>query len=120
MSQVTVIGFESSQAGLDRERDFIRTINDATLQSLLTIARHTGVSPYARIITVRRMKAEIQRFGDPPDRYSSVYFLNQAAVDMCEEIELKLPKIGEADEMPAQASYEIQAYYLPFEHRNLL
>jgi len=120
MSRTTVIGFEASQAGIDRERDFIRSINDATLQSLLTIARHTGVSPYARIITIRRMKSQNQRFEDSPASYSSIYFLNEAAAEMCAEIEFDLPVIGEVDEMPAHSSYEIQAYYLPFEHRNLL
>lgn len=117
MSRVTVIGFEASQGGLDRETDFIRRINDATLQSLLAIATQTERSAYARIITVRRMKSQDQRFGDSATSYSSIYFLNQAAAEMCSEIDLQLPVIAQTDEMPVKASYEIQAYYLPHQHR---
>jgi hypothetical protein len=117
MSHTTVIGFESTQEGIDRETDFIRRINDTTVESLLEIARETEKSVHARIIIVRRMKSLDQRFGDSQQNYASVYFLNEAAADMCKDIELPLLIIGETDEMPIKASYEIQAYYLPAQYR---
>lgn len=117
MSHITVIGFESTQEGLDRESDFIRRINDTTVESLLAIATQTEKSAHARIIIVRRMKSSDQRFGDSQESYASVYFLNEAAAWMCNDIELPLSIIGEVDEMPVKASYEIQAYYLPLQYR---
>lgn len=117
MSHITVIGFESTQEGLDRESDFIRRINDTTVESLLEIATQTEKSAHARIIIVRRMKSSDQCFGDSQQSYASVYFLNEAAADMCKDIELPLLIIGEVDEMPVKASYEIQAYYLPAQYR---
>lgn len=117
MNGITVIGFESTQEGLDRESDFIRRINDTTVESLLAIATQTERSAHAKVIIVRRMKALDQRFGDLSESYASIYFLNEAAAEMCRDIDLSLTIIGEVDEMPVKASYEIQAYYLPLQYR---
>lgn len=115
MSRVTVIGFGLDQSDKESESNFIRLIDDITIESLLAIATQTEKAPKARIITVRRLKSTDQRFGN--SSYSSVYFLNEAAADMCADMGISLPVIGEAEHMPGESSYEIQAYYLPQKHR---
>ena len=115
MPSFTVIGFGTGES--ERDADFIKRISDATLESLLLLASMPEKMALAPIIHVRRVRGEDRSFGHQGTQYSSVYYLNEPAALMCRELGLSLPFIGEADSMPDEASYEMQAHYLPADER---
>lgn len=117
MLYFTVIGFGREKDGLAGDAEFLKRISDATLESLLLLAAQPEKLEVAPIIEVSRMKGQEQRFGPEGAQYGSIYFLNEAAFAMCRELGLSLPVIGQVESMPGEVSYEMQAHYLPLEHR---
>lgn len=120
MGLITVIGFGSGEDDLRADAEFIRRIGDATVESLLLLAAEPEKLPLAPVAVVRRMRGEEQSFGPEATLYSSVYFLNAEAVAMCREKGLRLAVIGEADSMPDETSYEMQAHYLPSNYKKAI
>lgn len=116
MSRITVLGFTLEDES--EEDEFIRQISDATVESLLILASAPEKMASAPVVDVRRMRGLQQSLEPEGEKYKSIYYLNEAAVEMCRERAVSLPVIGEVEEMPRESSYELQAQYLPVEHRS--
>lgn len=111
MTEITIIAFGKDDNELDRDSDFIRSVSDVTVVSLLALAKDPAKHAHADIVDIRGLRApeSYPQYAG----YSAVYFLNEAALKMCREAGIELNVIGSASAMPEESSFQLQAHYLP-------
>jgi hypothetical protein len=113
MSKVLLAGFtdEGSVA------DFIRRISDATVEALLSLPSARADLPTIPIVQVRRIATGNRRLYNEYNQYSSLFYLNEAALEMCKDLNVEVSVVGEADAMTEEASFDLEAYYIPLAQR---
>jgi hypothetical protein len=113
MSKVLIAGFtdEGSVA------DFIRRISDATVEALLSLSSAHENMPAIPIVQVRRIATGNRRLYSEYNQYSSLFYLNEAALEMCRDLNVEVSVVGEAEAMTEEASFDLEAYYLPLAQR---
>jgi len=114
MSKYLVVAFPRGREALSRDIAF----QDATLRATDESLRLLSASPHklalAALVEVRIYpKMSIPEPIEQYDQYQSVYFLNDAAIHMCNELGLSLPIIGEVEGVPDEYGYQVRDHYLP-------
>jgi hypothetical protein len=112
-SRISIAGFMDETA----VTDFIRRIGDATVESLLYLSSMRGQMPGVAIVQVRGIGKSNRQLYSRYHQYSTLFYLNEAAVEMCRDLRLPLTLLGEVEAMSEEASYDLEAYYLPLAHR---
>jgi hypothetical protein len=113
MSQVSIAGFKDEES----VSDFIRRIGDATVASLLYLSSAREKMPAISIVQVRRIGKGNRSLYSQHHQYLSLFYLNEAAVEMCEDLELAVSIVGEAEAMSEESSYDLEAYYVSLAQR---
>ena len=113
MSKVIIAGFQDEEA----VSDFIRRIGDATVASLLYLSSARDKMPAVSIVQARRIgKGNRQLYSQHP-QYSSLFYLNEAAMAMCEDLGVAIAIVGEVEAMSEESSYDLEAYYVSLAER---
>jgi hypothetical protein len=98
--------------------DFIRRIGDATVESLLYLSSMREQLPEVAIVQVRGIGKGNRQLYSRYHQYSTLFYLNEAAVEMCRDLNLPLTLLGEAEAMSEESSYDLEAYYLSLGQRS--
>jgi hypothetical protein len=113
MSKVLIAGFRDEESA----SDFIRCIGDATVESLLYLSTVRKKMPAIPIVQVRRIAAGNRRLYSQHKQYSSLFYMNEAAIGMCQDLGISISVVGESAGMTEEASFDLEAYYIPFAQR---
>jgi hypothetical protein len=113
MSKVVIAGFRDEESALD----FIRRITDATVESLLYLSTLRKKMPAIPIVQVRRIAIANRRLYSEHKQYSSLFYVNEAAIGMCKDLDISISIVGESAGMTEEAGFELEAYYMPFAQR---
>lgn len=113
MNKISIAGFTDEAA----VADFIRRISDATVESLLYLSSSRQNPPAVAIVQVRAIGKSNRQFYSKYHQYSSLFYLNEAAVAMCEDLNLGLNLVGEAETMSEEPSFDLEAYYVALAER---
>jgi hypothetical protein len=113
MSKFSIAGFKDEESAFD----FIRRIGDATVASLLSLSSAREKMPAVSIVQVRRIGKGNRSLYSEHHQYSSLFYLNDAAMAMCEDLGLPVSIVGEAEAMSEESSYDLEAYYVPLAQR---
>jgi hypothetical protein len=113
MSKVLIAGFKEEAA----ETEFMRRISDATIESLLFMSAAKETTPLVTIVQVRRIAKGNRRLYSEHQPYAALFYLNEAAVAMCEDLDFSMNYVGEAEAMSEEASFDLEAYYVPLQQR---
>ena len=113
MRQIFIAGFRDEPS----EFDFIRRIGDATIESLLYLSASGEKPSPIPIVQVRKIATGNRRLYSQHATCSALFYLNQTAVEMCEDLGVGLNILGEVEEMTDEASYDLEAEYLPVSQR---
>jgi hypothetical protein len=113
MSKVLIAGFTDEGSVVD----FIRRISDATVEALLSLSAARENMPTIPIVQVRRIATGNRRFYSVYNQYSSLFYLNEAALEMCKDLNIEVSVVGEAETMTEEASFDLEAYYIPLAQR---
>lgn len=117
MSKVTIVGFTYEISEVARHKEFLARTNQATADAFQYLVAHPQKMATSPIADIRRLFIPENETIKEYEDYSSVYFLNDIALMMCQDIALSLNIIGETDNLPHYYSYQLQAYYLPLAER---
>jgi hypothetical protein len=113
MNKFSIAGFTDEEASAA----FIRHIGDATVASLLYLSSTRHKMPAVDIVQVRRIGKSNRQLYSEHQQYSSLFYLNEAALAMCADLNLALTIVGEAEAMSDEASYDLEAYYVALAQR---
>jgi hypothetical protein len=97
--------------------EFIRRIGDATVASLLYLSSTRQKMPAVAIVQVRRIGTCNRQLYSQHHQYSSLFYLNEAAMAMCADLNLALTMVGQAEAMSEASSYDLEAYYVTLAER---
>jgi hypothetical protein len=113
MNKVSIAGFTDEEA----VADFIRCIGDATLASLLHLSSTRQKMSAVAIVQVRRIGKGNRQLYSQHSQYSSLFYLNEAALAMCADLGLALTIVGETEALSEESSYDLEAYYVTLAQR---
>jgi hypothetical protein len=113
MSPFIIAGFPDESS----EFAFIRRIGDATIESLLQVAALPEKPAAIPIVRVRKIAKGNRRLYSTYNSYTALFYLNQTAVEMCEDFGIQLMILEEAEFLTDEASYDLEAEYLPLSQR---
>jgi hypothetical protein len=113
MSKIVIAGFKNEQA----EFEFIRRVGDATVAALLYFSSLSEKPSPVPIVQVRKIANGNRRLYSQHNPYCALFYLNQTALEMCEEAGVALEIVAEVEEMTDEASYDLEAEYLPLSQR---
>lgn len=113
MNNFSIAGFTDEEASAD----FIRRIGDATVASLLYLSSRPQKLPADAIVQVRRIGKGNRQLYSEHHQYSSLFYLNEAAMAMCADLNLVLTIVGETEAMSEESSYDLEAYYVALAQR---
>ena len=113
MSKFVIAGFQ----GEEDEFAFIRRIGDATVEALLYLSSLREKPPSASVVQVRKIARGNRQLYSRHPAYSALFYLNGTAVEMCRDLGVSLNLVGEVSEMTDEASYDLEAEYLPRSQR---
>lgn len=113
MGNIFIAGFKDEES----VSEFIRLIGDATVASLLYMSSAGERKPTVSIVQVRRIGKGNRSLYSEHHQYSSLFYLNEAAMEMCKDLGLTLSIIGEAEAMSEESSYDLEAYYVTLAQR---
>ena len=114
MSKFLIVGFDNEES----EFAFIRRIGDATIESLLYCSRVEERPTSIPIVQVRKIATGNRQFYSQYHAYSALFYMNETAVEMCQDAGLTLTVVGEVEVMTDEASYDLEAEYLPLSQRS--
>lgn len=113
MSPFIIAGFRNESS----EFAFIRRIGDATIESLLEVSRLAEKPATIPIVRVRKIAKGNRRLYSTHSHYTALFYLNRTAVEMCEDLGVELMILEEAESLTDEASYDLEAEYLPLSQR---
>ena len=118
MSEYAVLTYEYKEGEIERDLIFQRVMFQVTKDTSAYLMAHPHLTPQAPIAEVR-IYPNITGGGIPEyDQYSSVYFLNQVAVDLCRECGLSLEYKGLVSyDVVKSFGYLVNMPYLPSSKR---
>ena len=113
MNKVSIAGFTDEES----VSEFIRLIGDATVASLLHLSSAGEKKTAGSIVQVRRIGKGNRSLYSEHHQYSSLFYLNEAAIEMCRDLGLALSIAGHAEAMSEELSYDLEAYYVTLAQR---
>lgn len=114
MSRHFAIAFPKTREGLSKDIAFQGATLSATEESLkllMVAPNKLSVAPLVEVRTYPNTTTAVPI--EEYDQYSKVYFLNDAAMQMCKELGLSLPIIAEVEGVPDEYGYQVRGHYLP-------
>ncbi len=117
MEKIYIIGFGYEIKDVHKHKEFMSKTNEAATESLILLSRKPDKYKTAPIIDIRKLYIPENSENKEYDDYSSVYYMNEAALAMCQEIGLELNIIGNAVKLTDSYNYQLQAQYFPISER---